>query len=353
MPTEPQSFWQRRWKLILNIVTFAALLVLIVAIHKQLGQTIDNLRRVDAIALLLLLVTQALNYLAQAKTYQGLFAILGDKFGIKTLAKFCLELNFVNHVFPSGGVTGISYFGVRLKQSGMRVSKSTLVHLVKLVLIFLSFEVLLIFGLIVLAAGGHANNLVILLCGVLTTAMLFGTAGFGYMLGSKRRIDRTFTAVTKALNWLIHLVRRQKPETISIDGVKSAVDDLSENYDLFISHWRQLQAPFWWALVANITEVLTIYVVYIAFGEWVNIGAVILAYAVANFAGLVSVLPGGIGIYEGLMTVVLAAGGIPAGVSLPVTIMYRVLNTLIQLPPGYYLYHRNLRTGNRKLQHDI
>jgi uncharacterized membrane protein YbhN (UPF0104 family) len=239
MPTEPQSFWQRRWKLILNIVTLAALLVLIIAIREQLGQTIENLKRVNAWALVLMLVMQAFNYLAQAKTYQGLFAILGDKFSTKMLIKFCFELNFVNHVFPSGGVTGISYFGVRLKQSGMRVAKSTLVHFVKLILIFLSFELLLILGLLVLAAGGHANNLVILLCGVLTTVLLFGTVGFGHMLGSRRRIDKTFTAVTKGLNWLIHLVRRHKPETISIVGVKTAVDELSENYDLFISHWRQ------------------------------------------------------------------------------------------------------------------
>jgi hypothetical protein len=25
-----------------------------------------------------------------------------------------------------------------------------------------------------------------------------------------------------------------------------------------------------------------------------------------------------------------------------VTVMYRVLNMAVQLPPGYYLYHRNL-----------
>ena len=82
--------------------------------------------------------------------------------------------------------------------------------------------------------------------------------------------------------------------------------------------------------------------VYIAFGHWVNLGAVILAYAVANFAGFISVLPGGIGVYEALMTAVLAISGIPASLSIPVVIMYRVLNTLIQVPPGYYFYHRRL-----------
>jgi uncharacterized membrane protein YbhN (UPF0104 family) len=86
-------------------------------------------------------------------------------------------------------------------------------------------------------------------------------------------------------------------------------------------------------------------VVYVAFGRLVNVGAVILAYAVANFAGLISVLPAGIGIYEGLMTAVLVATGISAGLSIPVTIMYRVLNMAIQLTPGYYFYQKALRTG--------
>jgi uncharacterized protein (TIRG00374 family) len=88
--------------------------------------------------------------------------------------------------------------------------------------------------------------------------------------------------------------------------------------------------------------VLAIYVVYGAFGHWVNIGAIILAYAVANFAGSISVMPGGIGIFEALMTAVLAAAGIPIRLSIPVTVMYRVLNTIIQVPPGYYFYRRAL-----------
>jgi uncharacterized protein (TIRG00374 family) len=102
-----------------------------------------------------------------------------------------------------------------------------------------------------------------------------------------------------------------------------------------------------WALVANITEVLCIYVVYLAFGETVNLGAVILAYAVANFAGMVSVMPGGVGVYEALMTGVLVAAGVPARLSLSVTVMYRVLSTLIQVPPGWILYHAALTSRDK------
>jgi uncharacterized protein (TIRG00374 family) len=108
-----------------------------------------------------------------------------------------------------------------------------------------------------------------------------------------------------------------------------------------------MRPPLFWAFVANASEVLTIYVVYVAFGHLVNIGSVILGYAVANFAGLVSVLPGGVGVYEGLMTLVLTATGVKSSLSLPVTVMYRVLNTLLQLPPGYYFYHRTVREAKK------
>jgi hypothetical protein len=50
-----------------------------------------------------------------------------------------------------------------------------------------------------------------------------------------------------------------------------------------------------------------------------------------------------VGIYEALMTGVLAAAGVKPALSLPVTVMFRVLSTLIQVPPGYILYHQTLK----------
>jgi putative heme transporter len=90
-----------------------------------------------------------------------------------------------------------------------------------------------------------------------------------------------------------------------------------------------------------------VYVVYVAFGHWVNPGAVIIAYAVASFAGLLSILPGGIGVYETLMISVLAAAGVPASLSIPVTIMYRIVNTLLQIIPGYIYYQKALSPESR------
>jgi uncharacterized protein (TIRG00374 family) len=340
-----KTFLQRRWKLILNIVTLLALVGLAYATRSQLGDTINNLGKVQVWALLLLLPLEYLNYHAQARMYQQLFAIVGNKLPYKKMFKLSLELNFINSVFPSGGVSGISYFGVRMRSDNVTGARATLVQLMKLVMLFLSFEVLVLFGMIALAAGNRVNGLVLLLAGALTTVMVIGTLAFVYIIGSKRRITAFFTFLTQVLNKLIHIVRPKHPETINIARARGTFDELHENYLLFQSKLPELKKPFVYALVANMTEVLAVYAVYIAFDHWVNIGAVILAYAIANFAGFISVLPGGIGVYEALMTGVLVVGGVPAAVSIPVVVMYRVLNTIIQLPPGYYLYQHALHSG--------
>jgi uncharacterized protein (TIRG00374 family) len=337
----------KRWKMILNIVTLVALLVLIYAIRNQLGDTFKNLAKVNSWAILLMIPVEIVNYHAQTKLYQKMFSIVGNKLSYPYLYKMSLELNFVNHVFPSGGVTGISYFGIRLRD-GEKITggKATLMQVMKLALTFLSFELLIIFGLICLAVMGRVSNLTILVAGSLSTLLIVGTVVFAYIVGSKQRINAFFTSATLFVNRLIHLVRPSYPETININQARQVFEDFHDNYDQLRKQRKELTAPFWYALLANATEVMALYVVYIAFGHLVNIGAVILAYGIANFAGLVSVLPGGVGIYEALMTAVLASTGIPAAVSLPVTVMYRVVNTLIQLPPGYYLYHKNLVREN-------
>lgn len=343
------SWIGRRWKLILNLVTLAALLILVYAIRHQLGDTIRDLARVDAWALLLIIPIEALNYHAQAKMYQRLFGIVGNRLSYKQLYKTSVELNFVNHVFPSGGVTGVSYFGLRMRDGdNLSSGKATLVQVMKLGLTFLSFEILIIFGLFCLAIMGRVNNLVILVAGSLSTLLVVGTFGFVYVVGSKSRINGFFTACTKILNRLIHIVRPQYPETISIARARKVFDDFHNNYEAIQSNMNKLKKPFWYALLANTTEVMALYVVFLAFGKPVNLGAVILAYGIANFAGLVSVLPGGVGIYEALMTAVLASTGISPAISLPVVIMYRVVNTAIQIPPGYYLYQRNLRDNKQE-----
>jgi hypothetical protein len=331
------------WKLLITLATFIGLTIAVYSLRKQIVDVVGNLRKVNTIALLFMIPLEAANYDVYARMYRRFLVILGEKVRYWPMYRLTLELNFVNHIFPSGGVSGISYFNIRMRREGVSIAKSTLTQVMRLFLLYLSFQPLLILGVFLLALRGHTNNLIILVTSSLVTLLVVGTVIGIYVLESRRRAQTTLSVIAKVLNRIIQIVRPRHPETISLERARRAVDELHENYQLLKQKWRELKAPFMYMLLANITEVATLYMVYIAFGKLVNVGAVILAYAVANFAGLISVLPAGIGVFEGLMTGVLVATGIPAEVSLPVTIMYRVINMFIQLTPGYFFYQRGLR----------
>lgn len=330
---------KNKWRFIVTWLTILALGVIIYSTRHQIFDTLKNLTHVNAYALLLLIPIELLNYHSQTKLYQKLFGIVGHEISYKELYKISLELNFVNHVFPSAGVTGLSYFGLRLRD-GKKLSgaMATLVQVMKLGLILISFEILIIIGIIALALGGHVNDVSIFVSSTLSTLLLVLTVVFVYIVGSKSRINNFFVNLTKFVNKTINIVRPSLPETINVNKAKTVFNDFHETYMTIKKDINKLISPLIYALLANLTEIMALYTVYMAFDKFVNLGAVILAYGVANFAGLISVLPGGIGIYEGLMTIVLAAVGVPAKLSLPVTIMYRVINTILQVPPGYIFY---------------
>ncbi len=334
-----------RWRLYLTVATFIALAVLIYSLRRQIADVIDNLGRVNTWALLLIIPVEFINYDVYARLYRSLFATLGKRVRYWPMFKLTLELNFVNHILPSGGLSGISYFNLRTRTEGISAATSTLAQATKLFLLFASFLPLLILGIFFLALRGHTNNLILVIGSSLITLLVVGTFVGLYVIESRSRINSFLTLITRILNWLIHLVRPRYPETINISRAQKTFNELHDNYVTFRTNLSALKMPFIYMLIANVTEIAALYVVYIAFGEFVNVGAVILAYAVANFAGLISVLPAGIGIYEGLMTAVLVATGIPAELSIPVTLMYRLINMLIQLTPGYFFYQKAVRQG--------
>lgn len=337
-----KEYLKRNWKLILNVLTFGLLGLAIFFVRHDIGHSLEDLGKVNTWALLLMIPLQLINYHAYTRLYQKFMRILHHRLSYKFLLKVTLELNFVNHVFPSGGVSGFSYFSLRLKEKRISTATATLCQAMRFALTFGTYLFLLFLGLFALAVKGGASNLTILITCSLAFMVLFLSLVGIYIIGSKQRIESFTSNLTRFVNYLIHIFRPKHPETINLEKVRKTFAELHENYLLLKNNKADLKSPALYAMLANVTELLTLYVVYVAYGSYVNIGAVIIAYALANFAGLIAVLPGGIGVYEGLMTIVMVSAGVPAGLAISATVMYRVLNIILSLPIGYYFYHKAL-----------
>lgn len=335
---------QKRIKLIITVITFLALLGITFVVREQIAETIVNLQSANPWPLLFIPLLALINHVSLGKLYQGVFRILGERFRTRSMIRLSLELNFVNNVFPSAGVSGFSYLGIRMKGEEISPGASALVQMMRFSLLFVSFQLMLGLGLLLLALGGGVNNFVILVASSLATLLFVGTILVVFIISSKRRLNGFFVGLTKVLNRIIYLLRPQQPEAITINRVERIFTDLHKSYKKIRKNILNLRVPLVFAFISNTAEILSVYAAFAAFGVFVNIGAIIIAYAVANFAGIVSILPGGVGIYEGLMTGVLVATGVPVAVSLPAIVTFRIVSMASQIPPGYYFYQRNLQS---------
>jgi uncharacterized protein (TIRG00374 family) len=204
--------------------------------------------------------------------------------------------------------------------------------------------IILFLGLFLLSFDNRSGGLVLFIGLSIAFLTLFGTLFGIYIVSNEGRI-KAFTAfLPKAVNTIVRPFTKKR-DLININRVEKLFSELHKDYNEIVNEKSRLKKPLMWALVINLSEVATAYLAYLALGQGVNPGAVILAYAVASFAGLVSVLPGGIGVYEALMTATLTSAGIPKALALSATLVYRIFTIVVFVPIGFVFYQLALRKG--------
>ena len=339
-------------KLIINIVTIVALLVLIIFSWPDITNGLQEIGGANWYILALMIPLQIFNFFAVGMIYYSFFKSDTDRHLYKHISRrnmlrVALELNFINNVFPSGGVAGFTYLGFRMKSFGVPVARTTLAQSLRFGLTFISFLILLFIGLFMLSFGAQSSGVTLYIGLSIAFLTLFGTLLAIYIVSDEGRI-KAFTAfLPKIINSVARVFKKSKP-AINERKVEKLFSELHRDYLQLMQNRNRLKKPFIWALVVNITEVTTIYLAYLALGQAINPGAVILAYSVASFAGLISILPGGIGVYETLMTATLASAGVPKALALSATLIYRIFTMIIFVPAGFILYQMALKKGQAK-----
>jgi uncharacterized protein (TIRG00374 family) len=330
-------------KLWINVLTFVAIVVVIVFARHDIVLAFHKLEHLNLLVLALMIPAQFFAFYAVGRVYYHFFRATGTPLPMKTLVPAAIELNFVNHIFPSGGISGFSYLTMRLKHDNISTAKATLAQLVRFTMAFVTFIALLLLALAMLAAEDRVNRFIMLLAAALTFTILFATLIVTYVIGKGDRIREFTQALSRALNRVIHIVRPHHPETINLKRTEQTFNELHEDYVLLRRDFRKMWPVVGWALLANVAEIGLIYIAFLAHGSWINPGALIIAYAIATTAGLIAILPGGLGVYEPLMATVLLSAGVPADLALSTTLVSRVVTLVLALGSGYVLYQRTLR----------
>ena len=328
----------RTW---LSIITLTLLAVVVVAAWGDIREAFGYLGKVDLWILALIIPVQFVSYFA---TGEMIFSYLRAKGNIRELnvlkvTRMALELNFVNHVFPSGGAAGAVYFSWLLSRHGVSSGRAIMAQIVRFALTFLSFVLLLLVALSVLIIDHSVDRVTILLSLLLAVLAVGATIGGMYLLGSKKRLDAFATWLTRSVNRIIRRVTRGKKRSILKEtAITTFFVDIHDDFLAIRRDKKILTKPFLWAILANIMDVVLIYIAFWSFGVQVNPALIFIAFGLASIAGAVVATPGGAGVYELVMVAFLTSAGVPPTTAIAGTLLARVLLMLLTIVFGYAFY---------------
>ncbi|MEO5948829.1 MAG: lysylphosphatidylglycerol synthase transmembrane domain-containing protein, partial [Candidatus Saccharimonas sp.] len=329
----------------LSVVTIVFVVVLLFVSRHHLEHAWKLLSEVNLGLLALVIPITAATYLASGEmifSYLRQKKLMGE-INPWTLMRVSLELNFVNHVLPSGGVSGVSYLNWRMGKLGVSTSRATMAQAIRYAAGFAAMTTLLALSVLMVTIDGNINRWIILMSSMLVFVMIVATVGFIYVVRSPSRMHHVSEWLEKWINRIVRKVTRGKVAHV-VDGVKLTVflDDMHDDYVSLSRDKRVLLQPYLWGMAFTMLEIALFYVTFLALGASVNPASILIAYGVASLTGFAVVTPGGAGAYEAVMVAVLATAGLKEGQAIAGIILARVIILLVTIVLGYVFYQMTL-----------
>jgi putative heme transporter len=334
----------RAW---LSFITIILLAVILFASRHELLRAWELLSQVNVWILLLMLPLQVIVYYAGGEMIFSYLRGKGQMLEVKRreLVRIALEGNFVNHVLPSGGVSGVSYLTWRLRSLKVPPGRATMAQVVRYASGFLAFGALLLVSLFAVTVDGALNRWIILASATLFGLMAASIFAGIYLFSSKNRIDRFASWMYRFLNLLTRRITFGRKRTLVPEAViGDFLNDMYHDFNELRHDKRLLKKPFLWGLVYTVGDAGLFMIAFLALGELFNPAPVLIAYGMATLVGFFVLTPGGAGAYEAVMVTFLAFAGIAGGVAIAGILLARVVILIGTIALGYVFYQHALAT---------
>lgn len=327
------------------VSTFTLILLTVVLFEAQdsIAQAWQLLQQVNIWLLILIIPLTLGSYFAVGEM---IFSYLRQKKLIShlnplKLMRVSLELNFVNHVLPSGGASGIAYTNWRMGGLGVNMARATMAQAVRYVAGFMAAIAMLLVGLLAVTIDGTVNRWIILMSAGVIISMVVGTFALYYAVSNRYRIEKIASWVTRTVNGIVRrLTFGKKSAALNYNAVKKYFEELHLDYVELSHDKKMLLKPFWWGVLFVAMDVSVFWVAFMALGTYVNPAAIMIAYHLASLAGFLVVTPGGVGAYEWIMVTVIVMAGVVKSEAIAGVLLARTIILLVTIVVGYIFYQQ-------------
>lgn len=327
---------------IISSVTLGLVALILFLSRHELLKAWELLGTVNPLILLLLVPLMLFTFYAASEI---IFTYLAAKGSIRPTrwherARMALELNFVNHTLPSGGVSGISYMTWRLGKLGVSPGRAASAQVVRYVAGFIASAILIAVSVVAVTLDGNINRWIILVSSSVVTFMILSTIGLIYLVSSRHRMRVFADRSSKIINRTTRkLTRGKKRVLVREQKIFHFFEEIHDDYLELRRDYRVLLIPIVWAIAFTAADALLFWITFWALGTPVNPAPLLIAYVLASVAGFIVVTPGGAGAYEAIMVAFLATAGIASGAAIAGIVLTRVIILIVTIAFGYLFYH--------------
>ena len=339
--------------IIIGYTTFSDKVVIDGQEETMFQATLEAMKDLNIWVLLLLIPEQALMYFSAGQMY---FAFLKERrkmrLSMLKLTRISLEINFVNHTMPSGGMSGLAYLIWRLKSLDVSAGQVSFIHALRYSICAVANAVQTVIAIvIVLAAGCVApeNYGYLWLAGIIAAGVML-LIFTGYMIVRKQKnVDWVSGKLSKLANYFDQRAKKRgKKSRFRAESVQKFFVDLRNDYLALRRNRRILWKPVVWGALFSFLELATYWVVGIAMGHPEILPQIMIAEGIASVVGTVLVTPGGLGGYEGAMVAVLGATGVSLSAATIVVIVTRIVVLTATILSGLGFYQQALMSRSDK-----
>lgn len=339
-------------KVIISWITLGLVALILFLSRHELLKAWHLLGTVNPLILLLLIPLLLFSFYAAGEI---MFTYLSAKGTIKPTAwheraRMALELNFVNHTLPSGGVSGISYMTWRLGKLGVSPGRAASAQVVRYVAGFIASAILIAVSVFAVTLDGNINRWIILVSSAIVTFMIISTIALTYLVSSRPRMQVFAGWSSGVVNRTTRkLTRGKKRVLVREKNIFHFFEEIHDDYLELKRDYRILLVPVLWAIAFTAADALLFWITFAALGTPVNPAPLLIAYVLASVAGFIVVTPGGAGAYEAIMVAFLATAGIASGAAIAGIVLTRVIILVVTIAVGYLFYQHALgKYGKRK-----
>ncbi len=181
-------------------------------------------------------------------------------------------------------------------------------------------------GGVVACSGGLAHSR------VETGAALIVAAAVVGIVGAALRVPRACVSLASGLAGGVGRLLRWDP-SMAAARAEAAVERFFDRWAQLNSRRRVLIYAALWGGLMHLCESATLVCASAAFGGGVSVNTAIAAYIAGNLAALITMIPGGVGVYDVAMAATLhTLGHVQPGTAVADTLAYRALSIWVPLP---------------------